>query len=162
MLVLLLGALYVRMLMAGGDEAPLPDGTTPAAQGATIEGEDAKQAGLVAATEATEEVLSYQASTLDEDIAKAEKRLGPDMRREYADTMKAIRADTLKDDAKVQATVVASSIISAGDHDVKALLFVNQSTTGKHLTEPRVDLNRVVVSLHRDEGEWTVTKLDAL
>ncbi|WP_435741362.1 hypothetical protein [Nocardioides sp. SYSU DS0663] len=58
--------------------------------------------------------------------------------------------------------MVAASAISASEHDVKALLFVNQSTTGKNSRQPRADLNRVVVTLHRDAGAWVVTDLDAL
>ena len=43
-----------------------------------------------------------------------------------------------------------------------ALLFVNHATTGRGSEQPRADLNRVVVTLHRGEGDWVVTDLDAL
>ena len=65
--------------------------------------------------------------------------------------------------AFLRAEVVAASVVSADADRVEALLFVNQTTAGKDLEEPRVDLNRVVVTLVPDgDGGWLVDDLDAL
>ncbi|GGO69077.1 hypothetical protein [Nocardioides deserti] len=161
-LVLALGIVFVRMLTVDdGTDGP-PDGTTPLADGVVFESEGAKSAGLSAATEAAEKVLSYSAGTLDADMEAALPLLAPRMQTEYRETLEAIREDTERNRAKVEATVVAASAISASEHDVKALLFVNQATTGKGSKQPRADLNRVVVTLSRGEGDWVVTDLDAL
>jgi hypothetical protein len=42
------------------------------------------------------------------------------------------------------------------------LVFVNQSTSGDDLDEPRLDLDRVLVSLQRVGGRWRLSELDAL
>lgn len=160
--VAVLAVVGVRMLVVDADEPGVPDGTTPLADGVVFESEGAKSAGLSAASEAAEKVLSYSAKTLDEDMEAALPLLAPRMRTEYAETLEAIREDTERNQAVVEASVVAASAISVSEHDVKALLFVNQSTTGKESEQPRADLNRVVVTLHRGEGDWVVTDLDAL
>ncbi|MDN4163022.1 hypothetical protein [Nocardioides abyssi] len=161
-LVVALAVVLVRMLTVDeGTDGP-PDGTTPLADGVVFESEGAKSAGLSAATEAAEKVLSYSAKTLDADMEAALPLLAPKMQTEYTETLEAIREDTERNQAKVEASVVAASAISASEHDVKALLFVNQATTGKGSKQPRADLNRVVVTLHRDAGDWVVTDLDAL
>ncbi|MBC9731862.1 hypothetical protein [Nocardioides marmotae] len=160
--VVALAVVFVRMLTVDEPEGDVPAGTTPLAEGVVFASEGAKSAGLSAATEAAEKVLSYSAATLDEDMAAALPLLAPKMQTEYRETLEAIREDTVRNEAKVEASVVAASAISASEHDVKALLFVNQSTTGKNAEQPRADLNRVVVTLHRDAGDWVVTDLDAL
>lgn len=161
--VLVAGAVLVRMLwFVDGQESGRPSGNSPQAEGAVIESESAKTAVLSAASEATQKVLSYSWKTLDADTEAARSRLTGEMLQQYDDTMEGIRAQTEKNQAVVEATVVSSSVISVTDSDAKVLLFVNQSTVGAHLEQPRVDLNRVVVTLTRDMGDWLISELDAL
>lgn len=129
---------------------------------AVVANEGAKSAGLSAASAAVQQILSYSWKTLDDDLARAQGQLADSKREEYAKTMDEIRANTEKNRISVVATVASASVITATPHDVKALLFVNQETTGKHLQAPRYDQNRVLVTLHRDDGEWLVTELTAL
>ncbi len=59
--------------------------------------------------------------------------------------------------------MVDRSVVEASPDRVRALLFVNQTTTGAQLTQPRVDLNRVVVTMVSDgHGGWLVDELKAL
>lgn len=160
--LVLAGTVLVRQLLAQDDWSRVPDGNTPLAAGAQVQSEEAKRAAMVAATSATERILSYDAKTLDDDVAAVQGLLGGEMLEQYAETMGTIRAKTVENEAVVEASVVSASAISATEHDAKVLLFVNQTTNGKHLDQPRADLNRVVVTMHRDDGDWTVTELDAL
>jgi hypothetical protein len=159
--VVLAAVVLVRML-GGDDPAGSPDGNTPEASGAVIVSDSVKRAALVAATDATQKVLSYSHASLDEDVEAARALLAGEMLEQYDDTMAGIRPRTGEDRVVVAATVVAASIISAAQDDATVLLFVNQETRGRHLAQPRVDLNRVVVTLRRDDGDWLVTALDAL
>ena len=72
-----------------------------------------------------------------------------------------VKAQTIKNQVKLVATVAATSIVSATDRKVKALVFVNQTTTAKGAGNQRLDQNRVLVTLTRDGGEWRVSKMDA-
>jgi hypothetical protein len=161
-LALLAGFVLVRQVMGTEEPIGMPDGTTPLVAGAVVASEESKRVGMAAATGATQKVLSYKAATLAEDMEAARAELSGAMLEQYDQTMEAITRQTKANKVTVEATVVASSIISATQHDAKVLLFVNQVTTGKHLDQPRTDLNRVVVTVHRDGGDWSVTALDAL
>ena len=86
----------------------------------------------------------------------------PKFKKKYADTVSAVRADARPTKAVVKAQVVASSVVSAKKDKVKALLFVNQTTTRTNLTQPRVDLNRVEVTLVKDGNDWLVDNIQAL
>lgn len=160
--LVLAGTVLARQLLAQGDWSAVPEGNSPLAAGAVVQSPEAKRAAMMAATSATERVLSYDAKTFDEDVEASSALLAGEMADQYSTTMKAISDKTAENQAVVQASVVSVSTISATEHDAKLLMFVNQQTQGKHLDQPRIDLNRVVVTIHRDEGDWKVTELQAL
>lgn len=156
------GTVLVRQVMAQGDWAAVPEGSSPLAAGAVVQSGDASRAAMRAAGSATERVLSYDARTFDADVAAALALLDGPMAEQYTATMEAIRGETAENEAAVEATVVAVSTISATAHDAKLLLFVNQRRTGTQVDRPRTERNRVVVTIHRGEGDWRITALDAM
>lgn len=121
----------------------------------------ARDAGLQAATRLTEKVLSYDWKTLSRDVHGAEAVMAPSFRAQYAKAMAGVRSQTLKNKVSLQARAVATSIVSAGEHKVVALVFVNQVTTAAGTHNQRLDQNRVLVTLTRGEGEWRVSRMDA-
>ena len=114
---------------------------------------------MQAATQLTQKVLSFDWSKLDADTQAAEAVMAPSFRREYADQMAKLKAQTIKNQVKLTANAVATSIVSATDKKVVALVFVNQVTTAKGTNNQRVDSSRVLVTLTRDDGEWRISKL---
>ena len=176
LIALVLGALTLRVHhLAGEDQRAVarissltPHGEDRAGvaasemRGAVVSSDAARRAGLLAATGAVEKVLSYDAKTLDDNLASAREVLTGEMLEQYDTTMASIRDKTLSRQTSVEAVVVASSGIVATDEHIKALLFVNQTTDDAKARRPRVDLNRVVVTLRRGAGDWKVTRLTAL
>lgn len=123
----------------------------------------AGKSGQVVAADSLERILSYDHATYAKDVAGSKELMTDGFAEEYARTVESVRAEVLRTESKVEADVVASSVVRASEDEVRALVFVNQTTTGKQVQEPRVDLNRVIVTLHRaDDGSWLVADLDAL
>jgi Mce-associated membrane protein len=123
---------------------------------------DARSTGQVTAVNDTEKILSYDYRSLDKSTSDAEKLMTPSFKKKYADTADRVRADAPRLKAVVKAQVVASSVVDAKADQVKTLLFVNQTTTRNDLNQPRVDLNRVVVTLVKDGNDWLVDNVQAL
>jgi Mce-associated membrane protein len=124
---------------------------------------EARLSGRDAAASHVQRILSYDHASFDKGTADAEKLMTEHFRKEYADTVGLVREDALAKESVVQAEVVASSVVEADSGRVEALLFVNQTTDGNDLKQPRVDLNRVVVTLVPDgDGGWLVDDLEAL
>lgn len=124
---------------------------------------DARKAAQVVAAESVETILSYDHASYDRGVADAKTLMTERFAAEYSDTVDTVRPEVLDTESVVEAEVVASSVVSVEPDRVKALLFVNQTTTGKQVEQPRVDLNRVVVTLERDgDGAWLVADIDAL
>ena len=133
------------------DDGAAPDGA--------ITSSTARDQGMQAAAQLTQQVLSYDWKTLDDDIAASEKVLAPSFRSEYAKTMEGVKAQTVKNQVKLTAEAAATSIVSATEHKVVALVFVNQATTAKGANQ-RIDSSRVLVTLTRtDGGDWRISKL---
>ena len=73
--------------------------------------------------------------------------------------MAGVKAQTIKNQVKLTADAAATSIVSATDDKVVALVFVNQVTTAKGAANQRVDSSRVLVTLTRSGGDWRISKL---
>jgi Mce-associated membrane protein len=144
-------------LLVRHDTSPT-DGQAPNGQLTSV---PARNAAMAAATQLTQQALSYQWSSLDQDTAAAEKVMTPGFRNQYVAAMGKVHDQTVKNQITLKATAVASSLVSLTPHEVKALVFVNQVTTAKGSSNQRLDQNRIVVTLTRQDGDWHVSKMDA-
>ena len=159
---LMIGLLVLCLVLAGvAAYAYFRDHDSSAKANGAITSAAARASGLQAATTLTQKVLSYNWTTLDQDVKSSEAVLAPSFRTEYAKTMAGVHDQTIKNQVKLTAQAVATSIVSATDRKVVALVFVNQITTAKGTGNQRLDQNRVLVTLTRDAGEWRVSKMDA-
>jgi len=125
--------------------------------------ERARSEALAAAEAHAVDLLSYDYRHLDRDFARAEKDLTGSFADDYAKTTHAVVRPTAEQvKAVVQADVAASSVVRAEPNRVVVLVFVNQTTTSTRLDGPKVDLNRVRLTLDRVGGEWLVSRVVAL
>jgi hypothetical protein len=135
------------------DEGAAPDGA--------ITSTEARDAGMAAAAQLTQKVLSYDWKTLEADSKANQAVLAPSFRKEYAKTMADVKAGAVKDQVKLKSSAEATSIVSATESKVVALVFVNRVTTAKGTHNQRVDSTRVLVTLTRSGGDWRISKLKA-
>ncbi|REE61525.1 Mce-associated membrane protein [Streptomyces sp. 3212.3] len=133
--------------------------------------EQARDEALAAARKASPVVLSYDYRHLDRDFSRARALLTGHFRDQYGRTTKAVVAPTAtKYHGVVKATVAtpadggapAASVVSAAPDRAVVLLFVNQVTRSTQVPQPRLDLNRVRMTLTRTSDGWKVSGVDAL
>ncbi|MFG3207724.1 hypothetical protein [Streptomyces sp. NPDC048192] len=133
--------------------------------------EQARGEALAAAQKAAPVVLSYDYRHLDRDFARARALLTGHFRDQYGRTTKTVVAPTAtKYHGVVKATVAtpadggapAASVVSATPDRAVVLLFVNQVTQSTRLPQPRLDLNRVRLTLTHTSTGWKVSGVDAL
>jgi Mce-associated membrane protein len=132
---------------------------------------EARSQALSAARKAAPDILSYRYQHLDRDFAKARTHLTGGFRKEYAKTTEKVVGPTAKKyKGEVTATVAkprsggtpAASVVSASRDRVVVLLFMNQITKNTQAKSPRVDLNRVRMTMVPTAGGWKVSAVDAL
>ena len=150
-------SVLVLLLAAGVTYLAVDLSSRNAADRAEVTGRDAAVAHV-------ERILSYDHESFDEGTAEAKRLMTDGFAKEYDDTVALVRDDAVARESVVTAEVVAASVVSAAEDRVEALLFVNQTTEASDLEEPRVDLNRVVVTLvpAGEADRWLVEDLDAL
>lgn len=160
--VILVAALLVRLLVDDGEGSEVTDAASASADDAVVVSAAAAAEARDAAERAAEQVLGYSWRTLDQDAAAARVLLADELREQYDDSMARAAALTVQNRTVVEATPVASSVVSVTEREARVLLFVNERSTGADLDEPRVELNRVVLVLQRDGDGWLVTEIDSL
>ncbi|MCM2578333.1 hypothetical protein [Streptomyces meridianus] len=132
----------------------------------------ASEEAVAAARAMAPEILSYDHRRLDRDFAAARKHLTGGFREEYArTTSRVVKPTAEKYKGSVKATVArppgggddpAVSVVSASPDKVVVLLFMNQITESAKISTPRVDLNRVRMTLVRTSDGWKASAVDAL
>ncbi len=155
LLVLVAGVVAVAMVLTAGLLALRARGEDRV--------EQARTAALAAAESHAVDLLSYDYRRLDRDFARAGKALTGSFADDYATTTeKVVRPTAIEVKAVVTAEVAASSVVRASQNRVVVLMFVNQTTTSTRVEGPKVDLNRVRLTLTRVDGDWLVSKVVAL
>lgn len=114
------------------------------------------------AAEGAAAAYSYSWETLAEDKAAARALMTAVMQARYDRTMAGVATSSQRDRTVVSADVVDTALVTASATHARVLVFVNQRTSGDDLAEPTLDLDRVLVTLRRDGGEWRLSELDAL
>ena len=123
---------------------------------------EVKDAVRERAAEGAAAAYGYSWDTLTEDKAAARALMTTAMQDRYDRTMAGVATSSQRDRTVVAADVVDTALVTASATHARVLVFVNQRTSGDDLAEPTLDLDRVVVTLRREGGEWRLSELDAL
>lgn len=121
----------------------------------------ASRTAPAAAERASAAILSYGYTSLDADEKAAERYMTPAYKKKYADTFnRLVKPNATKLKAKVEAEVKASGVAHADADRVNVLLYVNQTTRSTaNGGEPQVALNRVQLSMVKQDGTWLVNDI---
>lgn len=125
--------------------------------------EAARDQARSAAVENVVDILSYDYRHLDDDFARGRDALTGKFADDYTETTsEVIRPSAVQYHAVVKAEVAKSGVVSGTANRVVVLMFVNQTTTSTRLDGPKVDLNRVRLTMNKVDGQWLVSDVDAL
>ncbi|MCW2717495.1 hypothetical protein [Pseudonocardia sp.] len=124
------------------------------------ETDQARSDGLRAAAQLTTTLLSYDYRTLDADLARANSVTTGDFTQQYGNlAAQLIRPNAGTQQIVTKAEVVGSSVVTATPNGLVALLYINQSTTGKQPDVPQIDRSRAKVTLTFTDGKWLISDL---
>ncbi len=160
--LVVVAAAVLAWLVLLGDGTAGRDTTSAESSDAVVASAGAKADVLETAADATTRAYSYSWESLAEDRAAARALMTREMQRRYDRTMAGVGTSSQSDHTVVTAEVVESALVTATPSYARVLLFVNQTTDGDALDEPLLDLDRVLVTLVRDDGDWRLDALDAL
>ena len=107
-------------------------------------------------------VLSYDYRRLQPGMDETTPLLTGDAEKQYVELQQPLLATAPRLKAVVQAEVKAVAVLDSDDDSARVLLFVDQTSTSKKLTQPQLDQSRVLVTLERSGDRWLVSTLAAI
>jgi len=121
---------------------------------------DAQASALAAANASVPKLLSYKFESVEKDLGDASNALTGDFKDQFvALTQQSIIPAAKQGNIVTSASVAGNSVVSASDHSVTVLMFLNQSTTSKDSPNPKLDSSRVRVNLLQIGDEWLISNL---
>ena len=160
-LVVLAAGALVWVLRDAGDDSGADVSSADSAD-AVVASSLAKESARLGAATGARVAYSYSWRSLNYDKAAARRLMTPAMRDRYDRTMAGVATSSRRDRRVVKAEVVDTALVTASPTYARVLVFVNQRTSGTDLDRPTLDLDRVLVTVQRVDGEWKVSELDAL
>jgi hypothetical protein len=123
-----------------------------------------RNAAMSRASDAAAQALSYGYKTFDADRAKSEDLLAPGSKaaKDYAEAMDKVAPQAASAKITQKATVLAAGVISAKEHSARVLLFLNTVTTREGSKNQQLQQSRIVLTMTRKDGDWTVTDMKPL
>ena len=123
----------------------------------------AQAAALEAAKAGTVQVLSYDSKTLDADLARSRTLISGAFASKFEELAGSVIEPAVKQqNLGTKATVARSAVIDAQPDQVRALLFVNQTTTVGSDPAPHTASNQVRVTMTWTDGHWLISDMQPL
>lgn len=115
---------------------------------------DAGQQALAAAQQYAVILTSVDAAKLDSNFAAVLDGATGDFKRMYSESSSQLKQVLIDNKAKADGKVVAAGIKSATKDKVEVMLFLDQAVTNALNPEPRLDRNRIIITMERVDGRW--------
>ena len=120
-----------------------------------------RESAVAAGTRYAEFLTTYDARTLEEDVARMAAVSTEEFAEEYRGTVEGLRARITEQSATSTGTVVGTGVERLEDETAVVLVAVDQEITGSG-QEPRTEANRVRMRLVREDGSWVVAEVERL
>lgn len=112
-----------------------------------------RDSALLAARSYVTDLTTYDARTLDADIARVKKVSSPEFIREYDANIAKVRDTIIKGQSVSTGTVVGAGLEQLAGNNATLLVAVNQTFQAPG-QQSRTEANRVRVTLVRTSGNW--------
>ena len=154
--VLLAGVVVAEGWYLARDSDPVPSAERP-----VVSGEVAHGSAVESAARSTSEILSYGFEDFDAQIDDATTKMTDAFAEEFRDTTADVKDRFVAKRITQEVRIVASSVVSASDQEVRALLFVDLyvAEAGEATS---VRPYRALVTVSRSDGRWLVSGIETV
>lgn len=115
---------------------------------------DAGQQALAAAQQYAVVLTSVDASKLDENFTAVLDGATGEFKQMYSESSNQLKQALIDNKARADGKVIAAGIKSATKDKVEVMLFLDQSVTNALNPEPRLDRNRIIITMEKVDGRW--------
>ena len=152
--VVLAAALAVEAWYLYGSSDPVVSAERP-----VVTGKIAHRSAVESAARSTSEILSYGFEDFDAQVEDATTKMTPEFAAEFEGTAADVKDRFVEERITQEIRVVASSVVTASDDEVRALLFLDQYVA-KAGEGTSVTPYRAVVTVKRSDGGWLVSDIE--
>lgn len=107
-------------------------------------------------------VTTYDYQNLDRNFADVLDGATGEFKDQYNGASQTLRQLISNAKATAKGTVLGAGISSASTDQVEVAVFVDQAITNAATAQPRIDRNRVLMTLTPHDGRWLVSKLELM
>lgn len=115
---------------------------------------DAGQQALAAAQQYAVVLTSVDAAKLDENFTAVLDGATGEFKQMYSDSSNQLKQALIDNKARADGKVIAAGIKTATKDKVEVMLFLDQSVTNALNPEPRLDRNRIIITMEKVDGRW--------
>ncbi|MGE2714136.1 hypothetical protein ACQI4L_08770 [Mycolicibacterium litorale] len=122
--------------------------------------DDAGQQALAAAQQYAVILTGVDAAKLDSNFAAVLDGATGEFKDMYSQSSAGLKQVLIDNKAKATGTVLAAGIKSATPDKVEVMLFVDQAVTNALNPEPRLDRNRIIMTMEKVDGRWLASSVE--
>jgi len=120
----------------------------------------AAQSALAAAKDYAIALTTLDTADIDGNYARALDGATGGFKEAYSLGAKQLRQILIDNKASGKGVVIDAAVKSATTKQVEVLLFVDQSITNAVRSQPRIDRNRIQMTMERVDGQWLASQVD--
>ena len=120
---------------------------------------DLRSSATSAARQFAIDFSTYDYRHLDQDFAKVSAHLAPSFREQYASTTSSLKSVVVQYRGVATASVQGLGVTSVSSTKAVVVVFLDQQVTNSATKTPRIDRNRLEVTLQRSKGQWLLSDL---
>lgn len=122
--------------------------------------DEAGQQALAVAQQYAIVLTSVDAGNLDQNFSAVLNGATGEFKDMYSQSSSQLRQVLIDSKARAQGKVIAAGIKSATTHKVEVMVFLDQSVTNSLNPQPRLDRNRIILTMEKVGGRWLASKVD--
>ncbi|HEY9265023.1 MAG TPA: hypothetical protein VIQ11_10495 [Mycobacterium sp.] len=122
--------------------------------------DDAGWQALAAAQQYAVILTGVDAAKLDSNFAAVLDGATGEFKDMYTQSSAGLKQVLIDNEAKATGTVLAAGIKSATPDKVEVMLFVDQAVTNALNPEPRLDRNRIIMTMEKINGRWLASDVE--
>lgn len=151
---LLAGVVSAEAWYLYGDADPVPSAERPVVTGTVTH-----RSAVETAARSTTEILTYGFEDFDAQIEDATTKMTEPFAEEFRKTAADVKGRFVEQRITQEIRVVATSVVTASDEEVRALLFLDQYVA-KAGEGTSVTPYRALVTVRRSDGGWLVSDIE--
>ena len=145
--------------LAGGSGGQRKANAIPQASSQTSVSDAFRASAMDTAKSYAIDFSTYDYQHLDQDFQTVTSHLAPSFKAQYSQTVASLKAIVVQYKGSATATVQGVGLASISPTQAVVLVFLDQKVTNTNLKAPRIDTNRLQITLERTGGTWLMSDL---